>query len=111
VLKPMTDQELVPFERGAPLMVKRYRELRFGWMELAAGGLSAAQTLHSARLEIEKLQKRVKDLELELRDSAQSLDALNAEADDLRDERDRLNSDIQGLKDEITELNTRDASR
>lgn len=108
MLRPMTDQELAPFEKGAPLMVERYRELRQAAEQLAAAGIAAQRSLKLARESVEKIQGQMKARELEANELAiknteleEKLEEVKLECADLRDERDRCYSQIEGLKDEL----------
>lgn len=81
----LTDNQLDPMRRGAPLLVEEYRKLRKRMQLCEKMMLAANITLKDARMAIEAEQKKVKDLELKLEGECRKYDDLNAAFVTMRD--------------------------
>lgn len=110
MLRPMTDQELAPFEKGAPLMVERYRELRQAAEQLAAAGIAAQRSLKLAREALEKEQTRVRELTIDMEEKTLALNHKEGLTESWREKCLEAREEVEQLKHEITELNSRTAT-
>jgi len=95
MVKMLTDEQLNPMRRGAPLLAEAYRALRNQVQEVIAPMLAAStESLKLAREALQKEQARVKELELQL-------DEAKAGWKDASEARDAAWAEIEGLKERL----------